>query len=198
MSKAQRQSRTDKRQSRTDKRLRPKRSLAVLFLLLLVWSICLGWGLSLAVSATAKPDIIAQATSAEPGTVDTVPAKYQLGKEFYLENCGSCHLALPPEVMPTETWRRLLLEPDQHYGTQIQPVTGPSLLVVWQYLQTFSRPELPNKQLPYRVSESRFFKALHPRVKLPQTIKTTSCVSCHPSAAQYNYRSLTPEWTNSP
>lgn len=177
---------------------RQKRSIAVLFLLLLVWSICLGWGLSLAMTVSAQPSLVAQATSTEPGTVDPVSARHQLGKELYLENCASCHMAIPPEVLPTETWRRILLEPDQHYGTQIQKLIGPSLLVMWDYLRTFSRPEVPNKQLPYRISDSRFFKALHPRVKFTQPVKPSSCVSCHPGVAQYNYRRLTPEWENSP
>ena len=185
-------------QNRTEQRgRRNKRSLTVLFLLLLVWSICLGWGLSLAVGATVKPDLVAQTTPVEPTTTDPVPARYQLGKELYLENCASCHVPLPPEVLPSETWRRLLLEPEQHYGTQLQTVIGPSLVVMWDYLQTFSRPEVKDKRVPYRVSESRFFKALHPRVKLPQPLKPTSCVSCHPGSAEYNYRRLTPEWENS-
>jgi hypothetical protein len=100
--------------------------------------------------------------------------------------------------MPTETWRRLLLEPEQHYGKQLQQMIGPSLLIVWEYLQTFSRPQTTKEPTPYRVSQSRYFKALHPRVKLPQTVNPGSCVSCHPGAAQYNYRSLTPELENSP
>ncbi len=190
---------TGNRQRRSSQpRNRRKPSLAVLFLLLLVWSICLGWGLALAMSASAQPDRVAQVTSAESGTVDAVPARYQLGKELYLENCASCHIPLPPEVLPTETWRRILLEPEQHYGTQIEQPIGPSLQAIWNYLLTYSRPEVKGKPLPYRVSESRFFKALHPRVKLPETVKSASCVTCHPGAAQYNYRRLTPEWDNSP
>lgn len=97
-----------------------------------------------------------------------------------------------------ETWRRLLLEPEEHYGQKLQPLIGPSLLMMWNYLQTFSRPPAAKEPIPYRVSESRFFKALHPKVKFPQPVKVGSCVSCHPGAAQYNYRSLTPEWENSP
>lgn len=200
---------TMKRQqkSRTEERGRRKPSIAVLLLLLLVWSICLGWGMAIALGASAypsalgatvQPDILAQATPAVPGTVDSVPAPYQLGQELYLENCASCHVALPPEVMPTETWRRLLLEPEQHYGQKLEPMTGPSLQIIWGYLQTFSRPQTTKEQTPYRVSESRFFKALHPKVKFPQPVKLGSCVSCHPGAAQYNYRSITPEWENSP
>ncbi len=185
-------------QERSLRGKRPKRSLAVLFLLLLVWSICLGWGLSLIGGATVKPAIVAQSTPAESATVEEIPARYKLGKELYLENCASCHVALPPEVLPSETWRRLLLEPEQHYGQQLKPLIGPTLLVMWEYLRTFSRPQAQKEQVPYRVSESRFFKALHPRVKFTEKVSIGSCVSCHPGAAQFNYRSLTPEWENSP
>lgn len=185
-------------QQRLPKGKRQKRSVAVLFLLLLVWSICLGWGLSLIGNATVKSAIIAQATPAESGTVEEIPARYKLGRELYVENCGSCHIALPPEILPSETWRRLLLEPQQHYGQQLKPLIGPTLLVMWEYLRTFSRPQAKKEQIPYRVSESRFFKALHPRVKFPEKVSLGSCVSCHTGVAQSNYRSLTPEWENSP
>lgn len=179
-------------------RKRSRRSVAVLILLLLVWSICLGWGLALITNATVTPNSIAQSSPAKIGTLDPVPARYQLGQELYLENCGSCHVALPPEVMPTETWRRLLQEPDQHYGQQLQPLIGPSVVLMWNYLQTYSRPFAEGEPIPYRVSESRFFKALHPQVDLPQSVKPGSCVSCHPGVAQFDYRSLTAEWENSP
>jgi hypothetical protein len=100
--------------------------------------------------------------------------------------------------MPSETWRRLLLEPEQHYGVQLQPMIGPSVLIMWDYLRAYSRPQVVDEAIPYRVSESRFFKALHPRVKLPENVKPDGCVTCHPAVAQFNYRSLTPEWENSP
>lgn len=182
-------------------------SPATLLLLLLVWSIFLGWGLAIVLAASAepimlgatlKPEIVAQATAAQPGTVDLVPARYQLGKELYLENCASCHLPLPPEVLPTETWRQVLLEPQQHYGQKLEPMIGPALVVMWDYLRTFSRPKIGEEPTPYRVSESRYFRALHPRVDLPRPTKPSSCVECHPGAAQYDYRRLTPEWESSP
>jgi len=173
------------------------RSPVTLLLLLLVWSIFMGWGLSLAVGATVKPEMIAQATSAI-GTVDPIPERYQLGKELYLENCATCHIALPPEVLPSESWRRLLLEPEEHYGKQLEPIIGPSRLILWEYLQAFSRPLIGKEKIPFGVSESRFFKALHPRVKLPQPVKAATCVSCHPGATQFNFRSLTAEWEKAP
>ena len=178
-----------------------KRSPAVLLFLLLVWSICVGWGL--AISFASAQGAIALSANAQTnipalGTVDAIPARFQVGKELYLENCASCHIAIPPEVLPSETWRRLLLEPQEHYGAKLEPMIGPALVVMWDYLRTFSRPNQEKESIPYRVAESRFFKALHPRVKFPQPAKIGSCVTCHPGVPQFNYRSLTAEWENSP
>lgn len=152
----------------------------------------MGWGLALVTNAQPT----AQTASDAISTVDPVPSRYQLGQELYLENCAGCHIALPPAVLPTQTWKEILQD-SQHYGTQIPPLIDPPRLLVWNYLQKFSRSQAKEEETPYRVDDSRYFKALHPKVKLPRPIQITSCVSCHPSAAQYNFRNLSPEWENS-
>ena len=176
-----------------------KDRVPVLFLLLLfVWSILLGWGISRGLNATEKPQAINQGTTVAIGTVDPVPEKYQTGLKLYLQNCATCHVALPPEVMPSETWRTLLLEPEQHYGRQIERIERPFITIVWNYLLAFSRSLNKNEPKPFRVSESRYFKILHPQVKLPQPLNASGCIACHPGAAKYDYRKLAPDWENSP
>ncbi|WP_427159685.1 cytochrome C [Aliinostoc sp. HNIBRCY26] len=172
-----------KRKSRKPKL---KRRPLGLLLTILLWSLAMGWLLAIATSAqSATP-------TSEIGTVDVVPARYQLGQELYLENCSSCHIALPPAVLPTQTWKDLL-EESQHYGVNIKPLLDPSRNLVWRYLSTFSRSHLKDEATPYRVNNSRYFKALHPQVKLPQPLQISSCVSCHPSAKEYNFRQLSSE-----
>jgi hypothetical protein len=162
-----------------------------LLLIILVWSLSMGWLLALASNAQgATPN-------SEVGTVDVVPAQYKLGQELYLENCSSCHIALPPAVLPTQTWKNLL-EDSQHYGVQLQPLVDPPRILVWKYLQTFSRSQRKDEETPYRVNNSRYFKALHPKVNLPRPMQISSCVSCHPSASDYNFRRLSSELENSP
>ncbi|MDX2216198.1 MAG: hypothetical protein SFY66_23230 [Oculatellaceae cyanobacterium bins.114] len=177
----------------------------VLALVLIVWCVALGTGLAQATepnpieSSRATPaTLVAQAASSNPvGTVDVVPPAYQLGQDLYLENCASCHVGLPPQIFPTDTWRNLLQDAS-HYGVEINPLRAPALLLVWNYVRTFSRPSLPGEQLPFRIEDSRYFKALHPRVELPDRIQIDSCTSCHPSALQFNFRQLTSEWENAP
>ncbi len=199
------------------------RSVIVLLLLLLTWSLCLGWGLAQAkeprsVGAIAQippaqrpssptpssPAPVKQTTPASSalqpaaiGTVDVVPPGLKLGQELYLENCASCHLGLPPQILPTETWRQLIQD-SQHYGAQLQPLVGPNLQIIWQYLRTFSRPQAAEEEIPYRIYQSRYFKVLHPKVKLPTRAGLSSCVSCHPGGDKYDFRTLSAEWQNAP
>jgi hypothetical protein len=152
-------------------------------LLLLVWSFAIAGELAHALEGS------------HINTVDPVPAELQLGEELYLKNCSTCHFAVPPAVLPTQTWLQLLQDPN-HYGKRIEPPIDPGRLLVWNYLQNFSRPQTADEAIPYRVGASRHFKALHPRVELPQPISLSTCVTCHPGATTYDFRSLTPEWEN--
>lgn len=164
----------------------------VLFLSLLFWSMVLGWGLA---HATPPPlPVDAPRINPSPlGAVDPVMERYQLGQTLYLENCATCHVGLPPSVMPSQTWADLLQD-NQHYGVEIKPLTEPLLQLVWGYMSTYSRPIIQRERVPYRLSQSRYFKALHPGVEFSTSITPGSCVTCHLNAQQYDYRSLAPEW----
>ncbi|BBD65034.1 hypothetical protein NIES4072_13020 [Nostoc commune NIES-4072] len=164
-----------------------KRQFFGLLLVIVTWSLAMGWLLALATNAqSATP-------TAEIGTVDVVPAQYQLGQELYLENCSTCHIGLPPAVFPTQTWKNLLQD-SQHYGAQLKPLVDPPRILVWKYLSTFSRVKRDDEETPYRLNDSRYFKALHPGVELPRPVQLGSCVSCHQGASDYNFRRLTGEW----
>jgi Dihaem cytochrome c len=173
-----------KRQSRNKKL---KRKPLGFLLVILAWSLAMGWLLALA------SNVQGATPTSEIGTVDIVPKRYQLGQELYLENCSTCHIALPPEVFPTQTWKNILQD-TEHYGTQLKPLIDPPRMLVWNYLSTFSRTQLKDEQTPYRLSSSRYFKALHPKVDLPTSVQIDSCITCHPSAKDFNFRRLSREW----
>lgn len=138
-----------------------------------------------------------KATNKVEGTVDPVPPRFELGQQLYLETCATCHVGVPPAVLPNQTWIDLIQD-TQHYGIQIPPIFDPGRLIIWQYLERFSRSLREEEQTPYRIRNSRFFRILHPRVEFSQPVRLSSCVSCHPGAPDFNYRRLTPEWQDSP
>jgi hypothetical protein len=182
-----------------------------LLILLLLWSLCLGIGLAQATEplkpaanlAQGQPSTAQPSTSPDSvkiaaiGTVDTVPERYKLGQQLYLKNCATCHIALSPAVLPSQTWRSLLQDTN-HYGTTLQPLDSLEVQIVWQYLRDYSRLLGVEEQIPYRVYQSSYFKALHPRVKFSERVSLTTCISCHPGAGAYDFRSLSAEWQNAP
>lgn len=150
--------------------------------------------------ATQPPVLVAATpTPATPtiGTVDLVPPLLQVNQQLYLQTCGSCHLAIPPQVLPSQTWQKIIQD-SNHYGATLPPLLRTDLNRIWAYLRTYSRAVEEGTAIPYRVNRSRYFRILHPRVDFPQPVSLSSCVTCHPGAAQYNFRSLTPEWENAP
>ncbi len=151
-----------------------------------IWSLLLGWGMT-GIFPTAG---IAQAP-------DPVPPSFQIGQQLYLENCAGCHVPLPPGVLPTESWLKIMENPDQHYGVRVPNIIRLTQRLIWEYLKAFSRTLVPDEPVPVYVSQSRYFKALHPRVTLPESVTHKTCVVCHPNASAYDYRSLTPAWDNS-
>lgn len=218
----QRNSRITRRPSQGMRRSQPerRRSIVVLVLLLLLWSICLGVGLAQATEplsfkaiaqatpptapsqSTATPasttNAAKQAAEEEIGTVDVVPERFQAGQKLYLENCATCHIGIPPAVMPSQTWQQLVQD-SEHYGATIQPLRSPEIQILWQYLREYSRPLAAGEPIPYRIRQSRLFNVLHPRVELtPDKVTLNGCISCHPGAGAYDFRRLTAEWQNAP
>jgi hypothetical protein len=218
----------------------------ILFLVVCLWTIGLGWGMASAMEKSSQSPstslISAQATppksttpklqskpsassspspqtSPSPATspsetkfiynppaiapnqpmfVDAVPTRYEPGFQAYLETCASCHIAVPPEVLPTESWREILRKPDNHFGVVIPNYNRLTQLLIWDYMSTFSRPLPPDSPLPLYVEKSRYFKALHPRATMPPDMTSKTCVTCHPNVANFNFRTLTPEWDDAP
>jgi len=168
----------------------PLRTPLGVVLVVLVWSLTLGWGLAQA----SAPSSAAVTTVA---SLDVIPERFQLGEQLYLRECSSCHIAPSPAVLPTQSWAQILVQP-QHYGVQITPLQNPALNLMWNYVQFTSRSGLPNEAVPQRIQDSRFFGALHPEVNVPRPISLADCASCHPQAWNYNYRELSPEWTTTP
>ena len=172
-----------------------------------------GWGMAQALTpnSPAAPPVIAQniPTSAikkslgpvipeNPRSVDPIPTRYIPGFESYIQTCTGCHIALPPEVLPLESWQEILRRPDEHYGVSVPNINRFTQLLIWDYVSTFSRPLPPNSPVPIYTEKSRYFKALHPKVPLAPEMTAKTCVACHPQAPMFDFVTLTPEWQDAP
>lgn len=120
-------------------------------------------------------------------TTDRVPQSLQVGQSLYVQNCGSCHIAIPPAVFPSQTWDQLLQD-TSHYGAVLDPILEPEQSWIRRYLRFGSRLVNQGESTPYRFRQSRYFKILHPQVDMPSPVTTQTCIICHAKAPEFNFR----------
>ncbi len=158
---------------------------------IILWCVSIGWAFNQALGADPSPRL-AQSLRPDRSTVEA-------GKEMYVSTCSGCHIPIPPEVLPTETWQELLENPQKHYGTSVPNLIRLSQILIWDYLKTYSRPILlRDAPIPYYIEQSQYFKIVHPRVEFTEPISTKSCVVCHPGIKDFDYRTLSAEWEDAP
>lgn len=102
----------------------------------------------------------------------------------YEAECGSCHLAFPPHLLPAASWRALLSGLDDHFG---QPATldAATAKTLDTWLTQHAGPALPTPTL--RITTTRWWVREHdelPRsVYARRAISTpANCGACHPRA----------------
>ncbi len=122
------------------------------------------------------------------------PENLNLGKQLYLENCSGCHIPLPPQILPTDSWQNILNNRRNHYGEYLPNTSNLTTQLIWNYLRFSSRPSLEGEITPKYITNSRYLKALHPQIELAKPITHHSCAICHPGAAELNYRALSEDW----
>lgn len=157
-------------------------SLFLVFFLFTIWSVIVGSGMAIAFN---KSESISPLKS-----VDPVTEEYKVGQELYLENCSGCHIPLPPAVLPTETWKTILENPLDHYGEQVDTLVRLTQVLIWNYVSRYSRNLAKEEVQPEFIAQSRYFKALHPKVNLPNPTTHRSCVACHPNAIKFDYQTI--------
>ena len=143
-------------------------------------SVILGWGASQAM----EQNQVALGTK----SVDKATGNFTIGENLYLESCSSCHIPIPPAVLPTETWKTILENPGNHYGVKLKGLVRFNQRIMWQYLQNYSRQLLKDEAEPRYIAQSRYFYALHPQVEFSAPIENTTCLECHSQAKKFDFR----------
>ncbi|MEM8640367.1 MAG: hypothetical protein AAGG51_16360 [Cyanobacteria bacterium P01_G01_bin.54] len=190
-------------------------TLILLFWVGWVWSLLLGLGLVWAWWATQGIAVAAELPYSQG--VDVIPEQLELSQNTYFSSCAGCHVPIPPQLLPTQRWAEILENPESHFGVNLRrtrqirrdipPLSNIAIRLIWDYARQSSRLYREDEVLPSRVRDSRFFWALHPKIRqvcgedeidCPERISVQTCTSCHTAAEQFDYRALKPDWANSP
>jgi nitrate/TMAO reductase-like tetraheme cytochrome c subunit len=110
------------------------------------------------------------------------------------QECGSCHVVYPPQLLPAASWRAVMGGLDKHFGTDAS-LDAAARSEILRYLQANAdRHDTPAGGEPLlRISETRWFVNEHSE-ELPRDIwrnpaakSPANCSACHTAAEQGDY-----------
>lgn len=111
----------------------------------------------------------------------------------YQQECGACHVAYPPDLLPAASWQRIMNTLDKHFGADasLDAVTGKELL---DWLNANAGGKRARQSPPEdRITRAPWFVREHDEVaavtwKLPAVKSAANCAACHTKAEQGDYR----------
>ncbi|WP_435626823.1 diheme cytochrome c [Candidatus Ferrigenium straubiae] len=99
--------------------------------------------------------------------------------------CGSCHIAFEPGLLPTESWRKIMGSLDKHFGAD---ATVPEQInaEISAFLANNSNNHWTEGTTPLRITETDWFKRRHGVRKIParawedpEVKSRANCAACH-------------------
>jgi hypothetical protein len=121
---------------------------------------------------------------------------------LYRKECGACHLAFPPGLLPAESHRRTLAGLEKHFGqnAELDPAIAARLE---RYLVDHSADAGTHRKsekmlastgggAPLRITEVPYFQRKHRRigpdvVARPAVRSLANCAACHPGAKDWDF-----------
>ena len=136
---------------------------------------------------------------AGPGTPHVKFTGRQLADNAqWRDECGSCHLAFHPSLLPSRSWQRLMAQQAQHFGSDLaldEATTQALLAFLTQESADKHATEaafkieqsLPASAAPLRITETPYWVKKHRELsaadwQLPAVKSKANCGACHSDA----------------
>lgn len=119
--------------------------------------------------------------------------EFKAAFEAWKAECSSCHMAYPPRLLPTDSWRALMGGLSDHFGTDAsldQETVDRILPLLEQYAGR--RRSQAGTGLVLRITDTRWFRHEHDEVgsavwKRPAVGSPSNCMACHAGAEQGDF-----------
>ena len=118
-----------------------------------------------------------------------------MSNENLRNECGECHVAYPPGMLPASSWQVVMAELKDHFG--VDASIDPQLQTeITTFLVAHAGPEPKHMRSapPLRISETAWFKDEHDEEEVPASMwqhekvkSAANCEACHLEAAQGDY-----------
>lgn len=112
---------------------------------------------------------------------------------LYQAECGSCHLAFQPALLPAASWDRLMGGLDRHFGTDatLDPQSA-ATIAAWLRSEAGTGRRMRTAPPEDRITRSDWFRREHdelrPAIWQRASIKSpANCAACHTGAERGDY-----------
>lgn len=110
--------------------------------------------------------------------------------------CGSCHIAYPPQLLSAANWRAVMQGLDKHFGenASVDAATAAQISAFLENNAGRSRKTSGARTL--RITETRWFRREHDEVPAsvwnsPKVKTASNCAACHTQAEQGDFSERT-------
>lgn len=137
---------------------------------------------------------------AQNPTTDVAPVDNQL----YIKECGSCHFAYQPGLLPSSSWNKIMSNLGNHYNNDAS-ISATNLQILTKYLNDNSAEKnmqykrsnkivssLASGQIPDSISTTPYIIKKHSEIRKnlitqPEVKGLFNCIACHKTADKGNY-----------
>ena len=123
----------------------------------------------------------------------------------YIKECGACHSAFAPELLPAASWRRMMQRLEDHFGESAK-LDAPTQRAITDYLAAHAADRASNDQsraimgslhpneAPLRITQVPYIAGLHAAVLdpvwngTPRPKTLTECGVCHSHINSGDYK----------
>ena len=105
-----------------------------------------------------------------------------------LSECGSCHVAYPPSMLPAASWQRLMNGLEQHFGSDASlDAATTRQLADWLQAHAATRDRRAEAPPQDRITRAAWFQREHRKIDaavwaLPSVKSPANCGACHTQA----------------
>lgn len=120
--------------------------------------------------------------------------------ETWKTECGDCHLAFHPVLLPARSWKRIMTEQEEHFEEALG-LDNETLLEITQFLVTNASESgltevahkitdsIPPGEVPLRITETAYWKSKHEEIEKKYwenelVGSNINCSACHYDAEQ--------------
>lgn len=108
--------------------------------------------------------------------------------------CGDCHMAYPPGLLPAASWKKVMAGLDKHFGTDAS-LSAADAKEITDYLVKYPSNRWDSSAAPLRITDGEWFKAKHynkgeiaPDVWKRESVKSPgNCIACHTGAEKGDF-----------